>query len=107
MEHQKYYPKYQIIAAVSGTFSILAFSSLVIHAHLTKETEHLTFTWICLNLISHILMCIYGLINNVYGIYIPAASLCLGALYILYIKINYDNGKKIEENLKAKNILSN
>ena len=107
MDHQKSHPKYQIIAAVSGMFSTLAFSSLVIHLHMTKETEHLTFTWIFLVLIAQTLLCIYGLINNVYGIYVPAATLCVGVLYILYIKINYDNGNKIEESLKAKNILSN
>ena len=107
MDHQKYHQKYHIIAGVSGTFSILAFSNLVLNAHLTKETEHLTFTWIFLVLLAQILMFIYWLLNNIYAIYIPAACLTLGALYILYIKINYDNGKKIEESLKAKNILSN
>jgi len=92
-------PKYQIIALISGIFSITAFSSLVLRAHMTKETDHLTFTWIFLALTSKILLCSYGIINNVYGIYIPAAILSSGILYILYIKLNYDNGndKKIEK----------
>ena len=94
--HPKYHPKYQIIAVISGIFSITAFSSLVLQVHMTKETDHLTFTWIFLALTAQILLCTYGLINNVYGIYVPAASLSLGVLYILYIKLTYDNGKKIE-----------
>ena len=100
--HPKYHPKYQIIAVISGIFSILAFSSLVLRVHMTKETDHLTFTWIFLALTAQILLCTYGLINNVYGIYVPAACLSAGILYILYIKLNYDNsngngnGKKSE-----------
>ena len=107
MDHQKSHSKYQILTAVSGMLAILAFSSVVLRVHMTKETDNLTFTWIFLVLMSQMLLYIYGLINNVYGIYVPAASLCLGILYILYIKINYDNGNKIEESLKAKNILTN
>ena len=98
-------PKYQIIAVISGIFSITAFSSLVLRVHMTKETDHLTFTWIFLALTAQILLCIYGLINNVYGIYVPAASLSAGILYILYIKLNYDNNgndKKIDKGLNSK-----
>ena len=97
--HPKSHTKYQIIAVISGMFSILAFSSLVLHVHMTKKTDHLTFTWIFLALTAQILLCTYGLINNVYGIYVPAATLSIGILYILYIKLNYDNsnGTKIEK----------
>jgi uncharacterized protein with PQ loop repeat len=99
--------KYQIIAVLSGILTIAAFSSLVIRVHITKITEHLTFIWIFLVLIAQILLVIYGIINNSYGIYIPAAILVLGVSYILYIKLNYDNGNKVEHDLKEKNILTN
>jgi uncharacterized protein with PQ loop repeat len=99
--------KYQIIAVISVILTIIAFSSLVLRVHMTKETEGLTFTWIFLVLISQSLLVIYGVINNSYGIYVPAVILLIGVLYILYIKLNYDNVKRIEDELKSKNILTN
>ena len=99
--------KYQIIAVISVILTIIAFSSLVLRVHMTKESEHLTFTWIFLVLISQSLLVIYGVINNSYGIYVPAVILLIGVLYILYIKLNYDNVKRIEDELKSKNILTN
>ena len=50
--------KYQIIAVISGLLTIIAFSSLVIRVHMTKETEHFTFTWIFLVLTAQILLMI-------------------------------------------------
>jgi 4-hydroxybenzoate polyprenyltransferase len=73
---------------------------------MTKKTDHLTFTWIFLALTAQILLCTYGLINKVYGIYVPAATLSIGILYILYIKLNYDNDEKSEPGFKSNNILS-
>ena len=99
--------KYKIIAVISVILTIIAFSSLVLRVHMTKETEGLTFTWIFLVLISQSLLVIYGVINNSYGIYVPASILLIGILYILYIKLNYDNVKRIEDELKSKNILTN
>jgi uncharacterized protein with PQ loop repeat len=99
--------KYQIIAVISVILTIIAFSSLVLRVHMTKESEHLTFTWIFLVLTAQSLLVIYGVINNSYGIYVPAVILLIGVLYILYIKLNYDNVKRIEDELKSKNILTN
>jgi Na+/melibiose symporter-like transporter len=99
--------KYQIIAVISVILTIIAFSSLVLRVHMTKESEHLTFTWIFLVLKAQSLLVIYGVINNSYGIYVPAVILLIGVLYILYIKLNYDNVKRIEDELKSKNILTN
>ena len=99
--------KYQIIAVISVILTIIAFSSLVLRVHMTKETEGLTFTWIFLVLTAQSLLVIYGVINNSYGIYVPAVILLIGVLYILYIKLNYDNVKRIEDELKSKNILTN
>ena len=98
-------PKYQIIAIISGILAITAFSSLVLRVHLTKETEHLTFTWIVLVLSAQGLLFIYGFINSLYGICLPASLFILGVLYILYIKLVYNKDETIEAELRAKHIL--
>ena len=85
-------PKYQIIAVISSILTILAFSHLIFNVHMTKETEHLSLIWIFLVLTAQSLLVVYGVINNSYGIYVPASILLIGVLYILYIKLNYDNG---------------
>jgi uncharacterized protein with PQ loop repeat len=98
-------PKYQIIAVISGILTIIAFSTLVLSVHITKETEHLTFMWIGLVLTAQFLLLIYGLINSSYGIYLPASILIIGVTYILYIKLSYSKNKKVEDDLRGKNIL--
>ena len=83
-------PKYQIIAIISSVLTIIGFSSFVLRVHMTKETEHLSYTWIFLILMSQSLLIIYGVINNLYGIYIPATTLIVGILYILYVKLYFN-----------------
>ena len=100
-------PKYQIIAVISSILTILAFSNLIFNVHMTKETEHLSFIWIFLVLTAQSLLVVYGLINNSFGIYVPASILILGVLYVIYIKANYSNTKLIEDELRSKNILTN
>ena len=100
-------PKYQIIAVISSILTILAFSNLIFNVHMTKETEHLSLIWIFLVLTAQSLLVVYGLINNSFGIYVPASILILGVLYVLYIKVNYSNTKLIEDELRSKNILTN
>jgi len=103
----EHHPKYQIIAAISGIFTILGFSHLIFKVYKTKATEHLTYTWIFLILTAQSLLVIYGIINNAYGIYLPPIFLICGLLFILYTKINYEKNIKIENELKLKNILTN
>ena len=100
-------PKYQIIAVISSILTILAFSDLIFNVHMTKETEHLSLIWIFLVLTAQSLLVVYGLINNSFGIYVPASILILGVLYVIYIKANYSNTKLIEDELRSKNILTN
>lgn len=83
-------PKYQIIAIISSVLTIIGFSSLVLRVHMTKEAEHLSYTWIFLILMSQSLLIIYGVINNLYGIYIPATILIVGVLSILYVKLYFN-----------------
>jgi uncharacterized protein with PQ loop repeat len=100
-------PKYQIIAFISGIFTLIAFTNLVSRVHFTKYTEHLSYIWIASILTAQSLLFIYGIINNSYGIYIPASILVVGILYILYIKLNYEMNNKIEDDLIKKDILTN
>lgn len=97
--------KYQFILIISGILTILGFSNLVFKVHVTKETEHLTFTWIFLILSAQLLLCLYSILNNSYNMYFPSVILIFGLLYILYIKLNYQVNMSVENDLKIKNIL--
>lgn len=101
MEH----PKYQFIAGSAGILTILAFSHLVYRVYTTKETEHLTFIWLFLVLSAQSLLFLYGILNNAYGIYVPATILILGLLYVFYVKIYYYVDNNVEFQLKSKNII--
>jgi uncharacterized protein with PQ loop repeat len=99
------YPKYQIIAVISGILTILAFSHLVHRVYTTKQTEHLTYVWALLILTAQCLLVLYGILNNSYGIYLPAIIVVIGISYILYVKINYSVDNNVESQLKMKNII--
>jgi uncharacterized protein with PQ loop repeat len=99
------YPKYQIIAVISGILTILAFSHLVHRVYTTKQTEHLTYVWALLILTAQSLLVLYGILNNSYGIYLPAIIVVIGISYILYVKINYSVDNNVESQLKMKNII--
>ena len=99
------YPKYQYIAVISGILTIIAFSHLVHRVYTTKQTEHLTYTWALLILTAQSLLVLYGILNNAYGIYLPAIIVVIGISYILYVKINYSVDNNVESQLKMKNII--
>lgn len=99
------HPKYQFIPVVSGFLTILGFSHLVFKVHSTKNTTHLTFTWLFLYLSAQTLLMIYGISHNSYFIYLPPIILISGLLYILYVKLSYETTANIENNLKSKNII--
>lgn len=97
--------KYPIIEIIAGILTVVAFISVVLQVYITKQTEHLTFIWIILIFISQLLLLIYGIINNKYRIYLPSLIVIIGLLYILKIKQNNLINRKIEKELKQKNIL--
>jgi uncharacterized protein with PQ loop repeat len=101
MEHSKY----QFIAVISGILTILAFSHLVHRVYTTKQTEHLTYVWALLILTAQSLLVLYGILNNAYGIYLPAIIIIIGISYVLYVKINYSVNNNVETQLKTKNII--
>ena len=97
--------KHEELAYMSGAFALIAFSFLVHHVYKTKNTDNLTYIWIFLIIIAQTLMYIYGKINHVQGLYIPAVIYIIGLAYILYVKVVYKETNKIEEELKDKNII--
>ena len=100
-----YQQKGQLIAIVGGILNIIAFSHLVMNVHVTKNTENLTFIWMLLVVLAQSLLIIYGIMNNAYGIYIPAFIFIIGILYIFYVKINYSANQTVTSDLVNKDIL--
>ena len=100
-------PKYKNIAIISSILTFVAFSYLVFRVHNTKETEHLTFIWLFIILLSQTLLFIYGFLNKFRFIYLQAFIILLGLIYILYIKINNVNVNDIdiESELRKKQII--
>ncbi len=90
---------------ISSSFALTAFSFLIYNVHKSKNTSHLDFLWIFLLITAQFLMFIYGKLNHIHGLYIPAIIYITGLLYILYIKVVYKETNKIEAELKNKNII--
>ena len=97
--------KYNELTMIAGILTITAFSLFVYRVHITKITNHLTYLWIFLILLAQLLLFIYGRINHIFGIYIPALIMFSGLLYIFYIKTVYSENYLIEKELKEKEIL--
>jgi hypothetical protein len=97
--------KHNELTMIAGILTITAFSFFVYRVHITKITNHLTYLWIFLILLAQLLLFIYGQINHIFGIYIPAVIMFSGLLYIFYIKTVYSENYFIEKELKEKDIL--
>jgi len=98
--------KYEELTLIAGILSITAFSFLVHHVYVTKLTDNLTYLWIGLNLVAQALLFTYGKINNVFGIYFSATIIFTGIIYIMYVKVMYNDTNKIVDELKKKDILN-
>ena len=97
--------QHEELAFMSGAFALTAFSFLIYKVYKTKNTFHLDFLWLFLVIVAQVLMVIYGKLNHIQGLYIPAIIYIIGLSYILYIKIIYKETNKIESELKNKNII--
>ena len=97
--------QHEELSYISSAFALTAFSFLIYKVYKTKNTFHLDFLWIFLLITADVLMFIYGKINHIHGLYIPAIIYIIGLSYILYIKIIYKETNKIESELKNKNII--
>ena len=97
--------KHNELTTISGILTIIAFSILLFKVHITKITDNFPYVWIFLILTIQILLFIYGKINHIIGIYIPAIVIFSGILYILYVKTLYNETYRLEQELKEKDIL--
>lgn len=98
-------PKYQLIAGISGTMTLLAVSTLMHNVHTTKKTDNLTYIWFFFVLSAQTLLALFGFLNNTYSIYLPALVVIISLTYMLYIKVKHSYENKIEMELIKKNIL--
>ena len=55
----EHHPKYQIIAGISGTFTLLGLSTLIFNVHNTKKTDNLTYSWFFFILSAQILLLLF------------------------------------------------
>jgi len=81
--------KYALLATTSLMFNVFSFSSLVLHIHITKETNNFNWYYLMGNFIAQILLIIYGIANRAPEIYVPTLLLFSGLSYIIFIKFNY------------------
>jgi hypothetical protein len=81
--------KYELLAASSLMFNVVAFASLIVNIHNTKDTSSFNWGYLFGNVVAQILLIIYGIANHSYGIYIPTTFLIFGLSYIVYIKLTY------------------
>lgn len=83
----KYQNKLEFITWIAGIMVTISFSDLVYNVYLTKNTSSLTYSWIFLVISSQILYLIFGLVNNIEGIFIPSIIIISMISYILYVKL--------------------
>jgi hypothetical protein len=90
--------KYELLATASLMTNVVAFYHQVYHIYFTKNVSSYALGALLGNILSQILLIIYGLANNAYGIYGPTMLLVPGLLYITYLKlfepVTYDNNRQ-------------
>lgn len=79
--------KLEFLTWIAGIIVIISFSDLVYNVYLTKNTSSLTYIWIFLVIASQILYLIFGLANNIEGIFIPSTIILIMIAYIFYVKL--------------------
>ena len=92
--------KYELLASVALLFNFSSFGTLLYNVVTTRNASTLPYMWFYTNIMAQVLMIIYALFNGAYGIYLPTFVLLLGLLYMLFIKIYYENGDKNNNNDK-------
>jgi uncharacterized protein with PQ loop repeat len=90
----EYMGKYELLASAALLLNFSSFGTLLYNVIKTKNTSTLPYVWFYTNIGAQILMIIYAVINGAYGIYIPTTVLLIGLIYMLAIKIYYENGKQ-------------
>jgi uncharacterized protein with PQ loop repeat len=78
--------KLEFLTWIAGIMVTISFSDLVYNVYRTKNTSSLTYSWIFLVIASQILYFIFGIINNIEGIFIPSTIIIIMISYIFYVK---------------------
>jgi len=95
--------KYELLATAAVLLNFSSFSSLLYNVMKTHNTTTLPYVWFYTNIGAQVLMIIYALINGAYGIYIPTFVLLIGLVYMLFIKMFYENDVKNKNNERKSN----
>jgi len=95
--------KYELMATTAVLLNFSSFSSLLYNVMTTHNTTTLPYVWFYTNIGAQVLMIVYALINGAYGIYIPTFFLLLGLIYMLFIKMFYENDVKNKNNERNSN----
>ena len=84
--------KYELLASAALLFNFSSFGTLLYNVVTTRNASTLPYMWFYTNIMAQVLMIIYAVLNGAYGIYLPTSVLLLGLLYMLFIKVYYENG---------------
>lgn len=95
--------KYELMATTAVLLNFSSFSSLLYNVMTTHNTTTLPYVWFYTNIGAQVLMIVYALINGAYGIYIPTFILLIGLIYMLFIKMFYENDVKTKNNERNSN----
>ena len=93
--------KYEILASVALLFNFSSFGTLLYNVVTTRNASTLPYMWFYTNIMAQVLMIIYAVLNGAYGIYLPTSVLLLGLLYMLFIKMYYENGTQDKKSDKT------
>ena len=86
--------KYELLASAALLFNFSSFGTLLYNVVTTRNASTIPYMWFYTNIMAQVLMIIYAVLNGAYGIYLPTSVLLTGLLYMLFIKIYYENGKE-------------
>ena len=78
--------KFEYLTCIAGVLIIISFTDLVYNVYKTQETSNLTYSWMFLIIAAQFLYLIFGIINDIEGIYIPSIIIILMISYIFHVK---------------------
>ena len=77
----------QLLPGLAGAIGLFSFGTLLWKVIQTHNVTSFPLHWILLNLTAQVLVLIYGVALNAWGIYLPSILFSIGLVYMLYIKV--------------------
>jgi hypothetical protein len=77
----------QLLPGLAGAIGLFSFGTLLWKVIQTHNVTSFPLHWILLNLTAQVLVLIYGVALNAWGIYLPSILFSAGLVYMLYIKV--------------------